>query len=88
LRVKQEPVDAFLGPNGADKTTALKVIVGLARPTAGRAFIDGSQVGWAAADARMLGVYIEPCGAHPGRSGRDHCARSRPGRAPAERYLR
>jgi ABC-2 type transport system ATP-binding protein len=70
--VRPGAVTGFLGPNGAGKTTALKVIVGLARPTAGRAFINGSPVGSAAADARMLGVYIEPCGAHPGRSGRDH----------------
>jgi ABC-2 type transport system ATP-binding protein len=70
--VRTGAVTGFLGPNGAGKTTALKVIVGLARPTAGRAFINGSPVASVAADARMLGVYIEPCGAHPGRSGRDH----------------
>ncbi len=70
--VRAGAVTGFLGPNGAGKTTALKVIVGLARPTAGRVVIDGSPVASAAADARRLGVYIEPCGAHPGRSGRDH----------------
>jgi ABC-2 type transport system ATP-binding protein len=70
--VRAGAVTGFLGPNGAGKTTALKVIVGLARPTAGRAFINGSPVGSAAADARLLGVYIEPCGAHPGRSARNH----------------
>jgi ABC-2 type transport system ATP-binding protein len=70
--VRAGAVTGFLGPNGAGKTTALKVLVGLARPTAGRAFIDGSPVASAPADARALGVYIEPCGAHPGRTGRDH----------------
>jgi ABC-2 type transport system ATP-binding protein len=70
--VRAGAVTGFLGPNGAGKTTALKAIVGLARPTAGRALINGSPVGSAAADARMLGVYIEPCGAHPGRSARNH----------------
>jgi ABC-2 type transport system ATP-binding protein len=65
-------VTGFLGPNGAGKTTALKLIVGLAHPTAGRALINGSPVASVAPDARMLGVYIEPSGAHPGRSGRDH----------------
>jgi ABC-2 type transport system ATP-binding protein len=65
-------VTGFLGPNGAGKTTALKVIVGLARPTAGRALINGRPAASGAADARMLGVYIEPCGAHPGRSARNH----------------
>jgi ABC-2 type transport system ATP-binding protein len=70
--VRAGAVTGFLGPNGAGKTTALKMIVGLARPTAGRALINGIPVDAVAADARMLGVYIEPTGAHPGRSGRDH----------------
>jgi ABC-2 type transport system ATP-binding protein len=70
--VRAGAVTGFLGPNGAGKTTALKVIVGLARPTAGRALVNGSPVACVAADAGMLGVYIEPCGAHPGRSARNH----------------
>jgi ABC-2 type transport system ATP-binding protein len=70
--VRAGAVTGFLGPNGAGKTTALKMIVGLARPTAGRALVNGSPVASMAADAGMLGVYIEPCGAHPGRSARSH----------------
>ena len=70
--VRAGAVTGFLGPNGAGKTTALKAIVGLSRPTAGRALINGSPVESVATDARMLGVYIEPCGAHPGRSARNH----------------
>ena len=70
--VRAGAVTGFFGPNGAGKTTALKMIAGLARPTAGRALINGDSVALAAADARMLGAYIEPCGAHPGRSARNH----------------
>jgi ABC-2 type transport system ATP-binding protein len=70
--VRAGTVTGFLGPNGAGKTTALKMIVGLARPTAGRALVNGSPVASAHADAHLLGVYIEPCGAHPGRSARAH----------------
>jgi ABC-2 type transport system ATP-binding protein len=70
--VRRGAVTGFLGPNGAGKTTVLKVIVGVARPTAGRAFINGTSIDLVASDARTVGVYIEPCGAHPGRSGRDH----------------
>jgi ABC-2 type transport system ATP-binding protein len=70
--VRAGAVTGFLGPNGAGKTTALKMIVGLARPTAGRALVNGSPVASVAADAQLLGVYIEPCGAHPGRSARNH----------------
>ena len=65
-------VTGFLGPNGAGKTTALTAIVGLSRPTAGRALINGTPIEALAPDSRMLGVYIEPSGAHPGRSARDH----------------
>ena len=70
--VRAGAVTGFLGPNGAGKTTALKAIVGLARPTAGRALINDAPVDSIVPDARMLGVYIESCGAHPGRSARDH----------------
>jgi ABC-2 type transport system ATP-binding protein len=70
--VRAGAVTGFQGPNGAGKTTALKMIVGLARPTAGRALVNGSPVASVAADAGMLGVYIEPCGTHPGRSARNH----------------
>jgi ABC-2 type transport system ATP-binding protein len=70
--VRPGAVTGFFGPNGAGKTTALKVIVGLSRPTAGRALINGTPIDDVEPDAGTLGVYIEPSGAHPGRSGRDH----------------
>ena len=70
--VRRGAVTGFLGPNGAGKTTVLKVIVGVARPSAGRALVNGTPIDSMASDAHKLGVYIEPCGAHPGRSGRDH----------------
>ena len=69
--VRAGAVTGFLGPNGAGKTTALKMIVGLARPDGGRALVNGSPV-TSVADAGLLGVYIEPCGTHPGRSARNH----------------
>ena len=65
-------VTGFFGPNGAGKTTALKAVVGLSRPTAGRALVRGTPATRIKPDARMLGVHIEPCGAHPGRTGRAH----------------
>jgi ABC-2 type transport system ATP-binding protein len=70
--VRPGAVTGFFGPNGAGKTTALKMLVGLARPTAGQAFINGTPIGLTTPDARLIGVYIEPCGAHPGRSARAH----------------
>jgi ABC-2 type transport system ATP-binding protein len=70
--VRAGAVKGFLGSNGAGKTTALKAILGLARPTAGRALINGAPIDSIAPDGRRLGVYIDSYGAHPGRSARDH----------------
>ncbi|MET7298272.1 ATP-binding cassette domain-containing protein [Embleya sp. NPDC005575] len=67
--VRAGVVTGFFGPNGAGKTTVLKMIVGLARPTAGHVSFQGGPV---PSDARALGVHIEPCGAHPGRTARAH----------------
>ncbi|MFF7248560.1 ABC transporter ATP-binding protein [Embleya sp. NPDC008237] len=67
--VRAGVVTGFLGPNGAGKTTVLKAVVGLARPTAGHVSFRGGPV---PCDARLLGVHIEPCGAHPGRTARAH----------------
>jgi len=41
LRVPRGSVYGFLGRNGAGKTTTIKMLVGLARPTAGRAHVLG-----------------------------------------------
>lgn len=45
LEVGRGEVFGFLGPNGAGKTTALKMLMGLVRPTAGKAQILGRPVG-------------------------------------------
>ncbi|HEX5496437.1 MAG TPA: ATP-binding cassette domain-containing protein [Mycobacteriales bacterium] len=70
--VRAGAVTGFFGPNGAGKTTTLAAIAGLARPTSGRALVNGTPVDATRSDARLLGVHIEPCGAHPGRTGRAH----------------
>jgi ABC-2 type transport system ATP-binding protein len=67
--VRSGAVTGFFGPNGAGKTTVLKAVAGLVRPTAGRVLLRGGPV---VSDARVLGVHIEPCGAHPGRTARAH----------------
>ena len=41
LRVPGGSIYGFLGPNGAGKTTTLKILLGMARPTSGRAQVFG-----------------------------------------------
>ena len=44
LEIQQGEVVGLLGPNGAGKTTTFYMIVGLARPDAGRVLLDGEDI--------------------------------------------
>jgi ABC-2 type transport system ATP-binding protein len=41
LAVEAGQVFGFLGPNGSGKTTTMRMLLGLVRPSAGRAWLDG-----------------------------------------------
>ena len=41
LAVPEGRISGFLGPNGSGKTTTIKILLGLAHPTAGEAFVFG-----------------------------------------------
>jgi ABC-2 type transport system ATP-binding protein len=71
LRVRRGEVYGFLGPNGAGKTTTLRMLLGLIRPTTGRALVLGAAPGTSAALAR-LGSLIETPTFYPYLSGRDN----------------
>ena len=45
MSVRRAEVFGFLGPNGAGKTTAVKLLVGLALPTAGEGWVLGAPIG-------------------------------------------
>jgi ABC-2 type transport system ATP-binding protein len=45
MSVRRAEVFGFLGPNGAGKTTAVKLLVGLALPSAGQGWVLGAPIG-------------------------------------------
>ncbi len=65
-------VTGFLGPNGAGKTTTLRLLLGLAEPTAGEALVFGRRYRELDQPVRRVGAVLESSDLHPGRSGRDH----------------
>jgi ABC-2 type transport system ATP-binding protein len=65
-------VTGFLGPNGSGKTTTLRVVLGLVRPSAGIALIGGLPYSRLARPRRTVGALLEASGFHPGRRARDH----------------
>jgi ABC-2 type transport system ATP-binding protein len=58
LEVKEGEIYCFLGPNAAGKTTTIKLLVGLLRPTQGRVFIGGYDVQKDYVEAKKLIGYI------------------------------
>ncbi|MEU5908997.1 ATP-binding cassette domain-containing protein [Micromonospora sp. NPDC047527] len=54
LTVPAGEVFGFLGPNGAGKSTTIRLLLGLARPTAGRAWVFDVDAGDVGAAHRLL----------------------------------
>jgi ABC-2 type transport system ATP-binding protein len=65
-------VTAILGPNGAGKTTTFRMLLGLARPTAGQALVDGRPYAELERPRATVGAVLDSSGFHPARTGRDH----------------
>ena len=58
LSVEAGTVFGFLGPNGAGKTTTIRLLTGLARPTAGRAWVAGVEISGDGQVARTVAGHI------------------------------
>lgn len=73
LAVRAGSVFGFLGPNGAGKTTTIGMLLGLVRPSAGRALLFGHDVAQAPERALAgVGAMIEAPAFYPYLSGRDN----------------
>ncbi|MEV4775548.1 ATP-binding cassette domain-containing protein [Microbacterium sp. LTA6] len=70
--VRPGSVTGFLGPNGAGKSTTMRLIVGLDRPTAGRATIGGREYRKLRAPLTEVGVLLDAKAVHTGRTARNH----------------
>ncbi|MFG3201379.1 ABC transporter ATP-binding protein [Streptomyces sp. NPDC048192] len=65
-------VTGFLGPNGAGKSTAMRLVLGLGRPTSGTATIGGRPYPGLREPLRRVGALLDARAAHGSRTARDH----------------
>src|SRR4051794_3646107 len=72
FRLDAGTITGFLGPNGAGKTTTLRMLLGLAEPTAGSSTVFGKRYRELERPALRIGAVLEATDFHPGRSGRNH----------------
>jgi ABC-2 type transport system ATP-binding protein len=70
--VKPGIVTGFLGPNGAGKSTTMRLILGLDRPSAGRAIVNGRAYRDFEAPLHEVGALLEARAIHTGRSAYNH----------------
>jgi ABC-2 type transport system ATP-binding protein len=65
-------ITGFLGPNGAGKSTTMRMLVGLARPTAGSITIGGRRITDLTDPTRTVGALLDAKAVHPHRTAFDH----------------
>ena len=71
FRCSPGTVTGFVGPNGAGKSTTLRMICGLAEPSAGRATVLGTAYRAIPNPCRHVGVLLDASAQHGGRTGEE-----------------
>ena len=65
LQIKKGQVVGYVGPNGSGKTTTIKILTGLLKPTSGHAYVNGIDVTANPREAlRTIGALIEVPGVY------------------------
>lgn len=70
--VRPGVITGFLGPNGAGKSTTMRMLLGLAEPSAGSITIEGRAIAELRDPARVVGALLDARAVHPQRKARDH----------------
>jgi ABC-2 type transport system ATP-binding protein len=64
-------ITGFVGANGAGKSTTIRMLLGLTRPSSGTATIDGRPYAELRDPLRSIGAMVDPSIFHPRRTGRN-----------------
>ena len=65
-------ITAFLGANGAGKSSTLRILLGIDHATSGQALIDGLPYARLRTPLRKVGAVLDGSGAHRSRTARNH----------------
>jgi ABC-2 type transport system ATP-binding protein len=74
FRVEAGRVTGFLGPNGAGKSTTMRMMLGLDRPTAGKALLGGVPYRSLRRPLKVVGSVLDSSDFHGGRTAWNHLA--------------
>ena len=68
FQVREGEIFGYLGPNGAGKTTTMRIILGLLRPTSGKALVFGDDLGSNDELRSKVGIFLDNDGLYDGLS--------------------
>lgn len=67
--IEKGKITGFVGPNGSGKTTTIKCILGLIKPTSGTVRIRGEEYSNLKKPSNIIGNVLDSSRLHPGRTG-------------------